>query len=221
MNFKGVRTANSGPNGYGIAATEIPYGAFVTRSADGTIKAQVTNVPYNYLGVAVDDARKQIPYEGFYAAGKKVPYVKTGTARGWLLGGQTIDSGDFVRFPTTLGAGTEPLGVLFPESTAYVRTAYSVGRVVDVADSGNTDFDQTVSSISNDTLTIDSSANLTLLDLDEGDFIVIDSNEAAEVNMIVDPAASSTTCTCVKTPLASHANSIKIYKLTQIEVELI
>jgi hypothetical protein len=71
MTFKGVKTPGSGIIKTGVAASEIPFGAFVTRSADGTIKAQVTNVPYTYLGVAVDDQRQQMPYDGFYAAARR------------------------------------------------------------------------------------------------------------------------------------------------------
>jgi len=85
---------------------------------------------------------------------------------------------------------------------------------------GSADYEQTVSSISGATLTIDSAAHLTALALSEGDAVVIASGEAAEFNVIVDPAASTTTCTVEKTPLASHSTSIKIYKLVQIPVML-
>lgn len=222
INFKDVRTSRSGTMSSGIVAAGeyIAYGAFVTRSADGYVKAQVTNVPYNYIGVANGDARKHT-IDGFYSPKDKVPIVISGSANVWLLGGDTVDTANFVRFPATLGAGTEGLGIVASESSAAVRTAYSIGRVIDAADKGDADYDQTVSSISGSELTIDSSANLLLLDLVEGDYIVIDSNEGAEVNRILDPASASTKCTTVRTPLATHANAIKIYKLVQIEVEMV
>jgi len=221
MTFKGVKTPGSGIIKTGVAASEIPFGAFVTRSADGTIKAQVTNTPYNYLGVAVDDQRQQMPYDGFYAAGKKVPYIATGTANVWLLGGQTIDAGDFVRFPTTLGAGTESLGVVIPEAVPATRTASSVGRVLETYDAGDENYDQTVTSFIGSVVTFDAAATIAKLDLVEGDYVVIDSDEAAEVNRVVDPLTSATTITMEKDLLASHVNSITMYKLVQIEVELI
>ena len=221
MTFKGVKTPGSGIIKTGVAASEIPFGAFVTRSADGTIKAQVTNTPYNYLGVAVDDQRQQMPYDGFYAAGKKVPYIATGTANVWLLGGQTIDAGDFVRFPTTLGAGTESLGVVIPEATATTRTAYSVGRVLETYDAGDADYDQPVTSFAGSVVTFNAAATIAKLDLVEGDYVVIDSDEAAEVNRVVDPLTSAKTITMEKDLLASHAKNITMYKLVQIEVELI
>ena len=221
MTFKGVKTPGSGIIKTGVAASEIPFGAFVTRSADGTIKAQVTNTPYNYLGVAVDDQRQQMPYDGFYAAGKKVPYIATGTANVWLLGGQTINAGDFVRFPTTLGVGTESLGVVIPETTATTRTAYSVGRVLETYDAGDADYDQTVTSFVGSVVTFNAAATIAKLDLVEGDYVVIDSDEAAEVNRVVDPLTSDKTITMEKDLLASHANNITMYKLVQIEVELI
>lgn len=221
MTFKGVKTPGSGIIKTGVAASEIPFGAFVTRAADGTIKAQVTNTPYNYLGVAVDDQRQQMPYDGFYAAGKKVPYIATGTANVWLLGGQTIDAGDFVRFPEKLGAGTESLGVVIPESTPATRTAYSVGRVLETYDAGDADYDQTVTSFVGSVVTFNAAATIANLDLVEGDYVVIDSDEAAEVNRVVDPLTSDTTITMEKDLLASHAKNITMYKLVQIEVELI
>ena len=221
MTFKGVKTPGSGIIKTGVAASEIPFGAFVTRSADGTIKAQVSNKPYTYLGVAVDDQRQQMPYDGFYAAGKKVPYIATGTANVWLLGGQTINAGDFVRFPTTLGAGTESLGVVIPEADPVIRTAYSVGRVLEMADAGDANYDQSVTSFVGSVVTFDLAATIAHLDLVEGDYVVIDSDEAAEVNRVVDPLTSAKTITMEKDLLASHANSITMYKLVQIEVELI
>jgi len=221
MTFKGVKTPGSGIIKTGVAASEIPFGAFVTRSADGTIKAQVTNTPYNYLGVAVDDQRQQMPYDGFYAAGKKVPYIATGTANVWLLGGQTIDAGDFVRFPTTLGAGTESLGVVIPEAVPATRTASSVGRVLETYDAGDENYDQTVTSFIGSVVTFDAAATIAKLDLVEGDYVVIDSDEAAEVNRVVDPLTSTRTITMEKDLLASHVDNITMYKLVQIEVELI
>lgn len=221
MTFKGVKTPGSGIIKTGVAASEIPFGAFVTRSADGTIKAQISGTPYNYLGVAMDDQRQQMPYDGFYAAGKKVPYIATGTANVWLLGGQTINASDFVRFPEKLGAGTESLGVVIPESTATARTAYSVGRVLETYDAGDTDYDQTVTSFVGSVVTFNAAATIAKLDLVEGDYVVIDSNEAAEVNRVVDPLTSDRTITMEKDLLASHATNITMYKLVQIEVELI
>jgi len=221
MTFKGVKTPGSGIIKTGVAASEIPFGAFVTRSADGTIKAQVSNKPYTYLGVAVDDQRQQMPYDGFYAAGKKVQYIATGTANVWLLGGQTINAGDFVRFPEKLGAGTESLGVVIPEATPATRTASSVGRVLETYDAGDANYDQTVTSFVGSVVTFNAAATIAKLDLVEGDYVVIASDEAAEVNRVVDPLTSDTTITMEKDLLASHVNSITMYKLVQIEVELI
>lgn len=222
MTKKGVLTAGHGIIKSGLAASEIPFGAVVTRSADGTIKATPSSGTYAYLGVAINDNRKQNPYDGFYAAGKKVPFVATGTANVLLLGGETVDSGDFVTIAdVTLGAGTESLGVVVPEDTATTRTAYSIGRVLDSADSGDTDYDQSISSISADIVTFGSSAVKDYLDLNEGDYIVIDSAQTAEVNMVADADYSSTAIKMVKNPLSAHSSAIKAYTLTQIEVELI
>lgn len=223
INYKGVRTAHSGPMKSGIVAAgqEISYGALVTRSANGYIKAQTTvaNV-CDYLGVANNDIRKHA-VDGFYAAGEKVPIISNGAANMWVLGGEVITSGGFVLSGNALGnAGARPLGIVSPTSSAYVRTDYTIGRSIDTVDRGNTDYDQSVTSISGNTLTMVNTA-MALLDLVEGDWVCIDSTEDAEINRIVSPYASSTTCTVAKTPLATHVNAIKIYKLVQCEVEMI
>lgn len=221
INFRGVRTASSGAMKPGLVASGqyVPFGGFVARSADGTIKAQVTNVPYTYLGVANDDVRKH-EIDGFYSPGEKLSYIIGGTANVWLLGGDTVDSGDFIRFPATLGLGTESLGIVASEGTATTRTAYTIGRVVNDADQGDAAFDQPISSISGSTVTFGSAATLTNLDLSEGDYVIIDSDQGAEINRIIDPAASTTTCTLLRTPLATHVDNKTMYKLVQIEVAL-
>jgi len=221
MTKKGVLTAGHGAIKTGVAASEIPFGALVTRAADGTIQATVTGTKYDYLGIAVNDNRQQRPYDGFYAAGKKVPYVATGTANGLLLGGQTVDAGNFVKIAGTLGAGTEPLGVLVPEGTATTRTVASVGRVVDVADSGSADYDQSIASYVGDVVTFADAATKNKLELVDGDYVVIDSNEYAEVNMVADADYSSTQVKMVKDLLAGHATAPTMYKLTPIEVAFV
>lgn len=225
MTKKGVKTSGHGVIKTGIAASEIPFGAVVHRSADGYIEATICTgtSTYDYLGVAVNDEREQRPYDGFYAAGKVVPYVATGTANCWLLGGQTIDTGNFVRLQiasTALGAGTEALGVVLPETTATTKTLYSIGRVLDMADSGSANYKQNFTSISNDIVTFGSSTIKDYLALRDGDYVVFDSDNHAEVNMVADADYSSTAIQMVKTPLA-HSGNLYAYKLTQVEVALI
>ncbi len=225
MTKKGVLTAGHGIIRTGIAATEIPFGALVHRAADGTIAATVQNSTptYDYLGVAVNDGRQQTPYDGFYAAGKIVPYVATGTANMWMLGGQTIDAGDFVRIQVSgsgLGLGTEGLGVVCPETTGTTKTLYTIGKVLDMADSGSANYKQAFTAITNDTVTFGSAAIKDYLALNDGDYIIFDSDEHAEVNMVADADYSSTKIQLVKTPLA-HSTNLYAYRLTQIEVSLI
>ena len=226
MTKKGTLTAGHGIIKTGVAASEIPFGAMVMRAADGTIQATLMpgTPTYAYSGIAINDNRQQLPYDGFYAAGKKVSYVATGTANGLLVGGQTVDTDDFVRLQFAaagLGAGTEPLGLLVPETTPTTKTLYSVGRVLDVADSGSADYDQTITSYSGDVVTFASATVKDYLDLRDGDYVCIDSNEHGEVNMVADADYSSTAVQMVKNPLAGHSTSPTMYKLTQIEVELI
>jgi hypothetical protein len=206
----------------GIAATEIPFGAFVTRAADGTIEAtpSVTG-QHAYLGVAVDDAKQQKPYDGFYAAGKIVPYVSQGSAYAWLLGGEVALAGDFFKLGAALGSssGTTPLGVLTPETTV-TRTLASVARFLGPADAGDAAYDQTISATTSATGTTVTCAGLASLTLKEGTWVVIASSENCEVNRVVNPALSTTTFTVEKNVL-THTTSPKVYQLVPIQVELI
>ncbi len=98
MNFNGIRTGGSGPMLTGIVASaqEVAYGAFVARSADGYVRMASTGTNiHGYLGVANDDI-VQHTYDGFYNAGNKVSYIINGTANAWLLGGSTVNSGDYL-----------------------------------------------------------------------------------------------------------------------------
>jgi len=206
-------------NGF-AAGARTAFGALCTRSADGIAKPIATGTTVSdYIGVAPEDMVTKT-VEGFYSQYDTLPLISAGVVHVWLLGGETIDSGNYLKAPTTLGAGTEPLGVLVPEGTATTRTTKSLAKCVG-PDVGDADYDQTVSSISEKVLTIDSAAHLTALSLAKGDYVVIDSDEAAEVNRIDNPAVSTTTCSVQLDPSASHATNIKIYKLVQAEVLLL
>ena len=198
------------------AGASVPFGALCYRTEDGVVKPTLTGTKYDYVGVAVEDQVRRETSPGFYAEKDLMPLITAGLAKVWLLGGDVVTAGGFVKIPGTLGAGTENLGVVGKETTVTTRTAASVGRAVE--DAGDSDFDQDVSSISGKTLTI---ANLSSLDLKIGDRVVIDSDEAAEFNVIDDPAATSTSCNLMNTPNASHSTNIKIYKLVQLGVVLI
>jgi hypothetical protein len=225
MTKKGTLTVGHGPIRTGIAASEIPFGAVVHRVADGTIGATIcAGTPtYDYLGVAVTDGKEQRPNSGFYAAGKIVPYVASGTANVWMLGGQTIDAGDFTRLQfasAALGAGTEAIGTVVPETTPAARTLYSMGRVLDMADSGSANYKQNFTAISNDLVTFGSSTIKDYLALVDGDYLVLDSDNHAEFNMVEDSDYSSTQIKLKKAPLA-HSGNLYAYKLTQVEIQLI
>jgi len=219
MILNSVKTGGSRDILTGVVAAgqEVAFGAFVKRAADGTIKMVPTGTNVQgFIGVAVDDV-VQRDVEGFYSEGDVVPIITSGIVNAWLLGGEVVKSGGYLKFPATLGTGAEGLGVLAPESDD-TKTLNSVAKYVGKNDAGNADYDQDVSTISGKTLTC---SELARLDLAEGDYVVIDSEEAAEVNMVDDPAASTTTFTVAKTPLASHATGIKVYKLVQIPVQLV
>lgn len=219
MILNSVKTGGSRDILTGVVAAgqEVAFGAFVKRAADGTIKMVPTgNDVQGFIGVAADDV-VQREVEGFYSEGDVVPIITSGIVNAWLLGGEVVKSGGYLKFPAALGAGTEGLGVLAPESDD-TKTLNSVAKYVGKNDAGNADYDQSVSGIVGKVLTC---SGLSSLKLEKGDFVVIDSDEAAEVNVVDNPAVTSTSFSVVKTPLATHATNIKVYKLVQIPVQLV
>ena len=202
---------------YAIGA-RTAFGALAQWSEEGIVKPTASGTLYSYVGLVNDDLVEKT-VDGFYSQYDVAPLIRAGVGRAWLLGGITADAGDYLKIAAALGAGTEFLGVVDAEADV-TRTLYSVAKVVG-DDVGDADYDQTVSSISAKELTIDSAAHLTDLALAEGDYVVIDSDETAEVNRIDDPAVAATKCSVQLDPNASHATAIKIYKLTQAEVLLL
>ena len=202
------------------AGTRTPFGALCTRSADGIVKPIITGAAIeDYVGIALENMVEQT-VDGFYSQYDSVPLGSAGVVRAWLLGGQTIDGGNYLKAHAGLGLGSEFLGILIPEGTPANRTVKSLAKCVG-NDVGSADYTQTVASISEKVLTFGSAAVLTSLAVVKGDYVVVASDEGAEVNRIDNPAVSTTTCSLQLDPLAAHATNIAIYKLVQMEVLLL
>jgi len=224
LHQKGIRTSRSGAMTTGIVAAGeyIAFGAMVSRNADGYVQATPTasSTVYDYLGLACDDVRKHL-VDGFYGPGGEVPILVNGAGMGWLLGGQTIDTGNFVKNAGAIGAGTEGLGVLIPESTPKTRSLLTVGKYIGQADMGDGAYAAACTTYSGTTITFGSNAIKEAILFQSGDYIAIaQSGTISEVNRVVDAELGSTTMSVVKTATGAFTTPT-IYRLQPMEVLLL
>lgn len=202
-----------------VAGGRTAYGTVVVRTAAETAKAAAGSATA-ILGVACDRQQPgQTP--GFYEQYELMEIQVDGIAMFWLLGGVTIQSGNYFKV-ATLGAGTENLGLITPESTATTKTVASIGRVVGGAtygDAGNAGYDQVLTAdaaISDTVLTLDA-AKMTALGLSPGDYIAIGDTDSAEINIVKSVTSTAITVQNPLTAAFTTAASATVYRLTQVK----
>lgn len=203
------------------AGVETMFGAVVARSAEGELSPIASGNVYATLGVVVNDVVEQ-DADGFFADGKPLTAITAGIARVWMLGGVASQTNDFIRACSTVGAGTEKLGICTEETTATTKTLYTLGKIVG-PDVGSADYDQVL--VSNaasgqKTLTLDAT-KITALGLSKGDYILIDDDSSAEVKMVDSVSTTEITVKENLTNAYTTAASATVYRLTQAEVQLI
>jgi len=209
-----------------ISGGQIPYGALVARSAEGKVKATPTGTTdLGYLGVALDDEVENRDNPGFYPEDVPVPIKVNGPAKLWLIGGKTVQSGDYVKMAAALGASTENLGVIGPESTKDVKTTKTIGRVIgdeETGDVGSADYDQTLESdAASGQKDIElTEAKVSSMDLVVGDYVVIDDNNAAEINRVAKIDGGNVTMQNTLSNSYTTAAAATAYKLVQVKIIL-
>ena len=207
-------------SGYAAGAA-VAYGMFVARSADNVVKESGTG--YEYIGVACDREVINEDKPGFYETYEPIEIKPNGIAHVWLMGGLVATAGDYLKLGAGgYGATTERLGYTILDTTGQ-RTVYSVARVIGGASVGSADFDQVLvgnAAAGDLTLTLDA-GKITALALVPGDYIVIDSDAAQEVNRVV---STTTTTITLQNPCAAAyttAAAGTVYKLVQVKVLLL
>lgn len=208
------------------AGGRIAYGMFVQRTAAETVKG-AAGAAYTYVGVA-EDREIEGSVSGFYSQYEAVPIIPKGKVMAWLMGGLTLTTGDFVKLGGgAYGAGTENVGYVIPEGTKTTKTLLTVGKVVGnsttTGDVGSADYDQVLVSnaAAGDTVLTLDAGKMTSLALTAGDYIVIDSDAAQEVNRV--QSVTSTTITLQNPCSAAYTTAAAgtVYKLVQVEIELV
>lgn len=206
-----------------ISGGEVPYGALVARSAEGKVKGTPTGTTdLGYIGIALDDEVENRDNPGFYSEETPIPLKTAGTAKFWLIGGKTVQSGDFLKMAAALGASTENLGVLGPEASKDTRTVKSIARVTGdetTGDMGSADYDQTLNSdtASGEKVTTLTEAKIASMELVPGDYVVIDDNNAAEINRVVSTSGDDVTLQNAMKNAYTTAAAATMYKLVQVK----
>lgn len=206
-----------------VAGGEIPYGALVARSAEGKVKATPTgDTDLGFIGVALDDEVENRDNPGFYSADTPTPLKVSGPAKFWLMGGKTVQSGDYLKMAATIGAGTEPIGALGPEDTKDVKTVKTVARVIgdeETGDVGSADYDQTLESdATGGEKEIElTEAKISSMDLVVGDYVVLDDNNAGEINRVAKIDGEFVTLQNAMANSYTTAAAATLYKLVQVK----
>lgn len=212
-------------NGF-VAGAPIAYGAMVERTAAGTVKG-CAGAGLDYLGVAVEREVENETNPGFYNTGDVVLIKPNGWAMCWLMGGTTSTTNAYLKLGGgAYGATTEAVGFLIPEATPATRTVNSTGRNIGdttTGDVGHADFDQVLvanAAVGDLTLTLDA-AKMLALALIPGDYIVIDSDAAQEVNRV--ESVTTTTITLQNPCAAAYTTAATgtVYKLRQVKTLLL
>lgn len=213
-----------------IAASKIAFGAACAYAAAGTIQATIDiAVSQNLIGIAVDDNVEK-DEDGFYSQYDVVPLITAGRCRVWVTPNHTtaedIKAGDYLEIADIGGTNTLPVGV-FQEmdgeggsGAGTLRQDESVARALEDCDLVNIVVVAADLAVGGTTVTL-SSANMTTLDLSDGDYILLeDVSHNCMINRV-----KSTTATVITLQMASTvalANGTDhVHKLGQCEVMLI
>jgi hypothetical protein len=212
-------------SGY-VAGAPIAYGMVVERTASGVCKG-CAGATYDTLGIACDREVENESNPGFYDTGEVVAIKPCGIGMAWIIGGDATIGGSYLKLGGgAYGATTEAVGYLIDEATPATRTTITIARNVGDATTGevgSTDYDQVLvaNAAVGDTVHTLDAAKITALGLSVGDYIVIDSDAAQEINRV--KSLTTTTITLQNACAAAYTTAAAgtVYKLCQVKVLII
>ena len=210
-----------------IAASQIAFGAVVMYAAAGTVKSTLNTV-HNVAGIAADDhVEKTI--DGFYSQYDVVPIIPGGRCRAWVTSNEDakedIALGDFLEV-AILGGGSvaQPIGVLQQmgaESgtcTGAVREVGSTFVALESVTLTNIEPCGATVAVGDTTVTL-SEANMTLLDLEEGDYILLEVVAGdCMINRVKSLTSTVITLQIASTVAMTSTTNDDVHKLHQVEV---
>ena len=212
------------------AYSQIAFGAAVMRYADGTVKSTRDLTEANILGIAGDDTVEKT-VDGFYSAYDMVPILTGGRMRVWITPNhataEDVVAGDYLEIADVGGTNILPVGAFQTmdaeggTKTADVRQVESLARALEDVDL--LDIEPVASDVAvgatEATLT---SANLTNLDLSEGDYILLeDISGQCMINRVASLTSTVITLQLASTVALASGDGDPIHKLAQVEAILI
>jgi len=209
------------------AASLIAFGAAVIRAAANTIKATLLTTQTNILGIADwDMVEKTEP--GFYSQYDPVPVITAGRCRAWVIANGAdvnIDAGDYLEIADLGSSNANPCGVLEEAGSAAggTRTATSIARALEDITLGSATYKIPDADVAVGATEITmAAADLTALDLAEGDYILLeDLNGNVQVNRVKSLTSTKIGLQLPTTVALVKADSDLVHKIKQAGVMLI
>jgi len=210
------------------AAYIIPMGAAVVRTAAGTVRAATTANDNDIIGIAdMSEVEQAVP--GFWAQYKTIPViVGGGRVQVWVIANGNavnIEAGDFLEvgdFGSTPGA-TDSHGILEEAGTRAggTRTTHSVAKALEDKTMGSDSYQNPDAVAIGDTTVTLSSAEVTALNLSDGDHILLeDVTDNFQVN--ARKTSTSTVITLVKaSTVALDGSTDECTRMFQVEAVLL
>jgi hypothetical protein len=227
--MKPVNVSAFGTVGDLAAAAKIAFGAAVMRSASGTLKAPSALV-HNIIGVADWDLVEKTE-DGFYSAYDIVPVLAGAVVRLWVtsnnLAKEDIEAGDNLELADVGSSNLLPVGA-FQQMTAdgtesgAVREAGTLARALEDVTLTNIEPVEADVAVGATTVTM-TAANMTLLGLAAGDYILLeDKSDQCMINRVKSVTATVITLQMASTvALTKTTEEDPIHKLHQVEAILI
>ena len=223
---------DAGPGGITpyTAGANVGFGVALIRSAARTCKGQLADNDDTILGFSVQPANNVVLDEdGFYQASNDagVPDVVRVVRKGAVInalcitkGNTSIVDGDFLE-AAPLGDASNYIGVLNEAGSdaGEVMLTTVIAQALEDCTMTNASYKTPASNIEIGDKTITfSAANLALLDLEEGDYIVLeDANGDAQLNRVVSKTSTVVTMQFASTVQVVAATDV-VYKVFQIKV---
>lgn len=212
------------------AYSQIAFGAAVMRYAAGTVKSTRDLTDANILGIAADDMVEKT-VDGFYSAYDPVPIITAGRARIWITPNHStaedVVAGDYLEIADIGGTNILPVGAFQAmgaedgSKTADVREVETLARALEDVDL--IDIEPVASDVAvGDTTVTLSSANMTNLDLDDGDYILLeDISGQCMINRVASVTSTVITLQIASTVAMVATDSDPVHKLAQVEAILL
>lgn len=207
------------------AAGIIPFGAAVIKSGTGTIVAAQVESDNDIIGFADScEVEKDVP--GFYATYDTVRVITAGRFNAWVLGNGgavTINAGEYLEVGNFGDNAPGGHGILVEDSAAGgTRSLHSCAKAMEDVVMAATDYQTPTTAASGSTTLTFSAANLTSLNVSDGDYIFLeDVSENAQVNRVKSQTSTVITLEKATTITLTSGDTDLVHKMFQCEAMIL